>query len=211
MTGIEDNDYCAIFLRRRPTDRYRSLGGGSGCSGRRVRGPARRPGVRHRAQPRRETVRRLHRLAAQDRRGGAAGRSRERRRPGPHRCVGGRIPGRCRLSLHEDAGRPLRRWHDASAPGTDADRAAVRSDLEDQAQEAADCLEHLASHLADDRLALVEAASTELAGLAEQLPLVYRHGDFETRNWLYDQDTGRHRPGPASFITDARTCGPNGP
>lgn len=125
--------------------------------------------------------------------------------------MGGRIPGRCRLSLHEDAGRPLRRWHDASAPGTDADRAAVRSDLEDQAQEAADCLEHLASHLADDRLALVEAASTELAGLAEQLPLVYRHGDFETRNWLYDQDTGRHRPGPASFITDARTCGPNGP
>ncbi|MEV0536312.1 aminoglycoside phosphotransferase family protein [Kitasatospora sp. NPDC050463] len=105
------------------------------------------------------------------------------------------------LSLYEDAGRLLRCWHDASAPGTEADRAAVRSDLEDQAQEAADCLEPLAPRLADDRLALVEAASTDLAGLAEQLPLVYRHGDYETRNWLYDQDTGRH--GLIDFSTAA--------
>ncbi|MFJ1936605.1 hypothetical protein ACIOGZ_28585 [Kitasatospora sp. NPDC088160] len=41
------------------------------------------------------------------------------------------------LRLHEDAGRLLRRWHDASEPGTDADRAAVRSDMQDKAQEAA--------------------------------------------------------------------------
>ncbi|MGW4289602.1 aminoglycoside phosphotransferase family protein [Streptomyces sp. NPDC004673] len=96
------------------------------------------------------------------------------------------------LRLYEDAGRLLRRWHDASAPGTKADRAAVRSDMEDQALEAADCLKSVAPHLAADRLALVEAASTELPGLAEQLPLVYRHGDYETRNWLYDEDSGRH-------------------
>ncbi|GAA1237320.1 aminoglycoside phosphotransferase family protein [Streptomyces rhizosphaericus] len=96
------------------------------------------------------------------------------------------------LHLYEDAGRLLRRWHDASAPGTDADRAAVRSDMEDQAQEAADCLEHVTPHLAADRLALVKAASQELADLAEHLPLVYRHGDYETRNWLYDEATGHH-------------------
>ncbi|MEV7565643.1 aminoglycoside phosphotransferase family protein [Streptomyces tanashiensis] len=96
------------------------------------------------------------------------------------------------LRLYEDAGRLLRRWHDASEPGTDADRAAVRSDMEDKAREAADCLEDVAPHLAADRLTLVEAASKELPGLAEQLPLIYRHGDYETRNWLYDEATGRH-------------------
>ncbi|WP_331731497.1 aminoglycoside phosphotransferase family protein [Streptomyces sp. NBC_00073] len=96
------------------------------------------------------------------------------------------------LRLYEDAGRLLRLWHDASGPGTDADRAAVRSDMEDKAREAADCLEDVAPHLAADRLALVEAASKELPGLAEELPLVYRHGDYETRNWLCDQVTGGH-------------------
>ncbi|MFE7583589.1 aminoglycoside phosphotransferase family protein [Streptomyces gardneri] len=105
------------------------------------------------------------------------------------------------LRLYEDAGRLLRRWHDASAPGTDADRAAVRSDAEDKAREAADCLEDVAPYLAADRLALVEAASKELPGLAEQLPLVYRHGDYETRNWMYDEDTGRH--GLIDFATAA--------
>ncbi|MFB7675405.1 aminoglycoside phosphotransferase family protein [Kitasatospora purpeofusca] len=96
------------------------------------------------------------------------------------------------LRLHEDAGRLLRRWHDASGPGTAADRAAVRAEMREQAQEAAECLESTAPHLAADRLALVRAASEELVGLAEQLPLVCRHGDYETRNWLYDEETGRH-------------------
>ncbi|MEV6976942.1 aminoglycoside phosphotransferase family protein [Kitasatospora sp. NPDC093806] len=105
------------------------------------------------------------------------------------------------LRLHEDAGRLLRRWHDASAPGTDADRAAVRADIQEQTREAADCLQGTAPHLAADRLALVEAVSEELADLAEQLPLVYRHGDYETRNWLYDEETGRH--GLIDFATAA--------
>ncbi|MFF9352335.1 aminoglycoside phosphotransferase family protein [Streptomyces sp. NPDC014734] len=96
------------------------------------------------------------------------------------------------LHLYEDAGRLLRRWHDASAPGTDADRAAVRCDMEAKAREAADCLQDVAPHLASDRAALVQAASTELPGLAERLLLVYRHGDYETRNWLYDEDSGGH-------------------
>lgn len=96
------------------------------------------------------------------------------------------------LRLHEDAGRLLRRWHDASAPGTNTDRAAVRAEMREQSREAADCLENTRPHLAADRLALVEAASREPAGLAEQLPLVYRHGDYETRNWLYDEETARH-------------------
>ncbi|MEU6291745.1 phosphotransferase [Streptomyces sp. NPDC046988] len=69
------------------------------------------------------------------------------------------------LRLYEAAGRLLRHWHDASEPGTAADRAAVRSDMEDKAREAADCLEDVAPYLAADRLALVEAASQELPGL----------------------------------------------
>lgn len=96
------------------------------------------------------------------------------------------------LHLYEAAGKLMRRWHDASPPGTDADRAAVRLDMEGQAQEAADCLKDLASHLATEQMSLIEAASKELAGLAEELPLVYRHGDYETRNWLYDETTGQH-------------------
>nr|BEK71416.1 aminoglycoside phosphotransferase family protein [Kitasatospora purpeofusca] len=111
------------------------------------------------------------------------------------------LPADTELRLYEDAGGLLRRWHDASAPATDADRAAVRADLEEQAQEAADCLDPLAPHLAPDRLALVEAAAKELVGLAEQLPLVFRHGDYETRNWLYDESTGRH--GLIDFSTAA--------
>ncbi|MER7761830.1 aminoglycoside phosphotransferase family protein [Streptomyces sp. NPDC097619] len=103
--------------------------------------------------------------------------------------------------LYEDAGRLLRRWHDASEPATAADRAAVRSDMEDEAREAADCLEDVVPHLAADRLAMVEAASKELPGLAEQLPLVYRHGDYATRNWMYDHATGRH--GLIDFATAA--------
>ncbi|MFI9630049.1 aminoglycoside phosphotransferase family protein [Streptomyces sp. NPDC052042] len=96
------------------------------------------------------------------------------------------------LRLHENAGRLLRLWHDASDSGSAADRAAVRAAMQEQAQEAADCLEDTAVHLAADRIALVEAASKDLVELAEQVPLVFRHGDYATRNWLYDAKTGRH-------------------
>ncbi|MER5887792.1 aminoglycoside phosphotransferase family protein [Streptomyces sp. NPDC001941] len=105
------------------------------------------------------------------------------------------------LRLHEDAGRLLRRWHDASAPATSADRAAVQADMDDQEREAADCVEHVRPYLAADRLALVQDAAKELSGLAQALPLVYRHGDYETRNWLFDQDSGRH--GVIDFATAA--------
>ncbi|MFJ5229358.1 aminoglycoside phosphotransferase family protein [Kitasatospora sp. NPDC088391] len=122
--------------------------------------------------------------------------------PLPGRVVRGlTLPAATEQRLYEDAGRLLRRWHDASAPDTDADRAAVRADLEEQAREAADCLEPLAPYLDPDRLAPVEAAAKELVGLAEQLPLVFRHGDYETRNWLYDETTGRH--GLIDFSTAA--------
>ncbi|MFC4951050.1 aminoglycoside phosphotransferase family protein [Pseudonocardia sp. GCM10023141] len=49
-----------------------------------------------------------------------------------------------------------------------------------------------AEHLNAEQRALVQAASWELPELAEQLPLVYQHGDYSTRNWLWDTDSGHH-------------------
>lgn len=92
--------------------------------------------------------------------------------------------------VHELAGRLLRRWHDQSQPGTEEDRRAVRASMAEQAQEAAACLESTAGHLDGARRALVQAVSMELPQLAEQLPLVYKHGDYSTRNWLWDAENG---------------------
>ncbi|MFI5618564.1 phosphotransferase [Streptomyces sp. NPDC051567] len=76
--------------------------------------------------------------------------------------------------------------------GSAADRAAVRAAMQEQAREAADCLQGTATHLAADRIALVEAASKNLVDLAGHLPLVFQHSDYTTRNWLYNTATGRH-------------------
>ncbi|MFC5664945.1 aminoglycoside phosphotransferase family protein [Kitasatospora misakiensis] len=96
------------------------------------------------------------------------------------------------LRLHEDAGRLLRHWHDRSDSGAEEDRAAVRSVMQAYAREAADCRVSLVGHLSPDVLALVEAAAAEIPGLAERLPLVFLHGDYATRNWLYDAESGGH-------------------
>lgn len=94
--------------------------------------------------------------------------------------------------VHALAGELLRRWHDRSSPGTEQDRQAVRASFQDQAQEAALCLKRTAARLTREQHLLVEAAASELSDLAEQLPLVYRHGDYSTRNWLWDAETSRH-------------------
>ncbi len=97
-----------------------------------------------------------------------------------------------KLRVHGDAGRLLRRWHDQSDPASEQDREAVRAAMREQAREAAVCLESTAEHLSAEQRALVEAASRELPELAEQLPLVYQHGDYSTRNWLWDNESGHH-------------------
>ncbi|MEV6981733.1 aminoglycoside phosphotransferase family protein [Sphaerisporangium sp. NPDC051017] len=96
------------------------------------------------------------------------------------------------LRVHGLAGRLLRRWHDQSDPGTEQDRQAVRAGMREQAREAAACLESTAERLNAEQRALVEAASRELPELAEQLPLVYQHGDYSTRNWMWDAESGHH-------------------
>jgi aminoglycoside/choline kinase family phosphotransferase len=92
--------------------------------------------------------------------------------------------------LHELAGRLLRRWHDHSEPVTDQQRQAIMASVADQADEAAACLERTAGSLTGGQRALVQRVRWELPDLAEDLPLAYRHGDYNTRNWLWHPDHG---------------------
>lgn len=92
--------------------------------------------------------------------------------------------------VHELAGRLLRRWHDHSDPASGKDLKTIRSALADQAQEAATCLEGTAAHLDDKQRALVRCVSRELPQMAGGLPIVYQHGDYSTRNWLWDPEHG---------------------
>lgn len=92
--------------------------------------------------------------------------------------------------MHELAGRLLRRWHDQSGPAPEQDREAIRASMADQATEVAACLENTAGHLDDEQRALVQCVARELPELADDLPAVYQHGDYSTRNWLWDRDHG---------------------
>lgn len=60
------------------------------------------------------------------------------------------------------------------------------------AEEAASCLERTVEHLTGAQRALVAQVSRELPGLAGDLPVVFRHGDYSPRNWLWDAERGTH-------------------
>ncbi|MEU7006458.1 aminoglycoside phosphotransferase family protein [Streptomyces sp. NPDC046332] len=94
--------------------------------------------------------------------------------------------------VHELAGRLLRRWHDHPVPTTGGERARILASVARQADEATACLEHTAHHLTDAQRALVQRVSRELPRLAEDLPIVFRHGDYSTRNWLWDSRRDTH-------------------
>ncbi|MFF4924242.1 aminoglycoside phosphotransferase family protein [Kitasatospora sp. NPDC001261] len=92
--------------------------------------------------------------------------------------------------VYELAGRALRRWHDASAPATDREREAIGASMAQQADEATTCLDSAGHHLDAAQRALVRCVAEELPQLTRQVPVVYRHGDFATRNWLWDSASG---------------------
>ncbi len=94
--------------------------------------------------------------------------------------------------VHELAGRLLRRWHDLPDQITEQARDAIRASVAEHADEAASCLERTAEHLTDTQRALVRQVVLELPRLAEDLPLIYRHGDYSPRNWLWDATHGTH-------------------
>ena len=86
----------------------------------------------------------------------------------------------------------LRRWHEQSDPASEQDRRSARAAMLKQADEAATVLRSTAEQLTAEQRTLVEAAARELPELIEQLPLVYQHGDYSTRNWLWDAESGHH-------------------
>ncbi|MGW2229526.1 aminoglycoside phosphotransferase family protein [Streptomyces formicae] len=103
--------------------------------------------------------------------------------------------------VHHLAGNVLRRWHDHSDPAPPQDREAIRASMKAQASEAAACLESTGAHLDTAQRSLVRAVCGELPELAEGLAVVYRHGDYSTRNWLWDPqpDHGGHGHGLIDF------------
>ncbi|MGW4955438.1 aminoglycoside phosphotransferase family protein [Streptomyces parvulus] len=106
------------------------------------------------------------------------------------------------LRIHEAAGRLLRRWHDHSAPATADERSAIQAAVTSQAEEAGVCLQATRHRLSPDEKQLVEDVAHELPRLAPELPLVYRHGDYATRNWVWDPEHG-HELGVIDFAMAA--------
>lgn len=93
--------------------------------------------------------------------------------------------------VHTAAGALLRRWHDSASPDP-TDRDDLRAHLVRQAAEAAKYRHDLTEHLTTEQDAILQRAATELPGLAETLPLAYRHGDYSPRNWLWNREQEQH-------------------
>jgi Ser/Thr protein kinase RdoA (MazF antagonist) len=99
------------------------------------------------------------------------------------------LPAEQEVHVHELAGRLLGRWHTLSPPPTSPSaRAEAIASVSTRADQAAAHLAHAAHLLTDRQRTLVEQACRELPELAATLPLVFRHGDFAPRNWLWDAD-----------------------
>ncbi|MFE5482254.1 aminoglycoside phosphotransferase family protein [Streptomyces sp. NPDC056527] len=94
--------------------------------------------------------------------------------------------------VHELAGRLLRRWHDHPVPAAPGVRDAIMTSVAQKADEATACLARTSGYLTDAQRDLVGQVGRELPRLAADLPLVFRHGDYSTRNWLWDQKRGTH-------------------
>ncbi|MFD0855428.1 aminoglycoside phosphotransferase family protein [Actinomadura adrarensis] len=91
--------------------------------------------------------------------------------------------------VYELAGRLLRRWHDHPQPVPPQARENLTANLADQAAEATACLNRLDDHLTKPERILVGEAARDLTALAADLPLVYLHGDFSPRNWVWNPQT----------------------
>jgi Ser/Thr protein kinase RdoA (MazF antagonist) len=92
------------------------------------------------------------------------------------------------VRVHELAGALLRRWHDYPEPAPPQARQALMSYMTGQAAEASACLDSLGDQLDDAERALVSDVARELPALAADLPLIYRHGDYSPRNWLWNAE-----------------------
>lgn len=95
------------------------------------------------------------------------------------------------VRVHELAGRLLGQWQgqQPSRISESARDEAIQS-VTDRANHAVAQLEQTGHLLTDAQRAIVEQACRELPHLATTLPLAFRHGDFQPRNWVWDTDRG---------------------
>lgn len=80
--------------------------------------------------------------------------------------------------VHQLAGDLLRRWHDAPEPISDIEHQRIMASVTAQADEAATILDRLGDQLSPAEQDLVRDIARDLPGLAQALPLAYRHGDY---------------------------------
>ncbi|GAA1312122.1 aminoglycoside phosphotransferase family protein [Brachybacterium tyrofermentans] len=112
------------------------------------------------------------------------------------------------LSAHTEAGRLLRRWHDHSGAAPVEDRDVARKRVTELADEARACRPSMSELLDPFQVSLLTAAANELPELAERNASVTCHGDFSTRNWLWDRSSMRlgvidfERTGPGYIVED---------
>ncbi|MEU3975180.1 phosphotransferase enzyme family protein [Streptomyces bacillaris] len=99
--------------------------------------------------------------------------------------------------VHRLAGDLLRRWHDAPEPISDIEHQRIMASVTTQADEAATILDRLGDQLSPAEQDLVRDVARDLPGLAQALPLAYRHGDYSPRNWLWNSEP---TPGHHSLI-----------
>ncbi|MBB5494844.1 aminoglycoside phosphotransferase [Nocardiopsis metallicus] len=92
--------------------------------------------------------------------------------------------------VHARAGALLRRWHERSPRATSGDHASICTSITRQAGEADQILPLIAKATTAAQQALVRDAALELPRCAPATPVVYRHGDYATRNWLWDPHHG---------------------
>ena len=93
--------------------------------------------------------------------------------------------------VHELAGRLLRCWHDYPEPTPTTAHTDVKASFMTQAEEATECLKRVGDHLSRAEWSLVHQVSRELPELADSLPIVFCHGDYSPRNWLWDEENAR--------------------
>jgi aminoglycoside phosphotransferase (APT) family kinase protein len=92
--------------------------------------------------------------------------------------------------VHARAGAIVRRWHERSPRATSADHASASTSIIRQAGEADQILPLITEATSAAQRALVRDAALELPRFAAATPVVYRHGDYATRNWLWDPHLG---------------------
>ncbi|WP_158717627.1 MULTISPECIES: aminoglycoside phosphotransferase family protein [Streptomyces] len=101
------------------------------------------------------------------------------------RVLGLKLRAEQERTVHSLAGGLLRRWHDLERPDPAA-RARAIADVDEKVDAATSHVPKVSHLLSDRHRKGIERASQVLRLLAPYLPIGFRHGDFQARNWQWD-------------------------